>query len=297
METRQGPRWWTHELATESCPISLEPLRALRCPPFELLADPTLRHRTGSDFFDGKMLSAYFVSSGQFCHPVSRREISRLECVALDEHCAVHKLCTEGQVAHAYDNRDAYTSPPGSANHLARLRVEADEVINAIFAEPLRVSEHRRQRSRAAVPIASEGNLTVVDDDARRAYGTDEQETPAASESFPALPIPTAPPPCRDVVPQPAEATKKPAEATKIISTTNDTHMASEHERRRMVADAFGRSTSGSSSFAAGSATRFSAAALSLACTKPELICSVEAAFDRLLQVQRGNHPSTDARF
>ena len=42
-------------------PISLEPLRSLRYPPFELRADPSLTHATSSDWFDGAVLAAYLI--------------------------------------------------------------------------------------------------------------------------------------------------------------------------------------------------------------------------------------------
>ena len=37
---RPAPRWWTRELASVCDPISLEPIRAMRYPPFCLRADP-----------------------------------------------------------------------------------------------------------------------------------------------------------------------------------------------------------------------------------------------------------------
>ena len=43
-----GARWWARELAHEEDPISLEPLRKLRYPPFECKTDPSLPHRTST---------------------------------------------------------------------------------------------------------------------------------------------------------------------------------------------------------------------------------------------------------
>ena len=57
------PKWWTVELAAEEDPISLEPLRKLRYPAFECKADPTLTHRTNSDYFDGRVLAHYLVAT------------------------------------------------------------------------------------------------------------------------------------------------------------------------------------------------------------------------------------------
>ena len=46
--------WWTAPAyATLEDPISLEPIRTLRYPPFSLVADPSLPHWTSSDYFDG----------------------------------------------------------------------------------------------------------------------------------------------------------------------------------------------------------------------------------------------------
>ena len=53
--------WWTSTLACEEDPISLEPLRKLRYPPFQCKTDPNLPHPTSSDWFDGKVLAAYLV--------------------------------------------------------------------------------------------------------------------------------------------------------------------------------------------------------------------------------------------
>ena len=66
-----GTRWWVTALSQEDDPISLEPLRKLRYPPFECRADPTLPHRTSSDWFDGRVLAHYLVATANFVHPIS----------------------------------------------------------------------------------------------------------------------------------------------------------------------------------------------------------------------------------
>ena len=50
---KSKPRWW--KKLTDVDPISLEPLRALRYPPFRCRADPELPHWYTSDWFDGKV--------------------------------------------------------------------------------------------------------------------------------------------------------------------------------------------------------------------------------------------------
>ena len=64
---------------TECDPISLEPLRLLRYPPFECRADLSLSHCVASDWFDGRVLASYLVSTGNFTHPISRRELTRAD--------------------------------------------------------------------------------------------------------------------------------------------------------------------------------------------------------------------------
>ena len=52
------PNWWRK--LTDCDPISLEPLRRLRVPPFNLVTDEQQR----ACWFDGKLLANYLVSSG-----------------------------------------------------------------------------------------------------------------------------------------------------------------------------------------------------------------------------------------
>lgn len=54
------------------------------------------------NYFDGKVLSRYLVSTGKFSHPVSRRALSRGECELLDDYMREHSL-GEAAVVHAYD--------------------------------------------------------------------------------------------------------------------------------------------------------------------------------------------------
>ena len=100
----RGPRWWTRALASEVDPISLEPLRSLHYPPYECRADTSVTHQTGSDWFDGVTLAAYLVSTGGFQHPISRRELTREDCVSLDKYLVAHGH-GEARVEHAYDHR------------------------------------------------------------------------------------------------------------------------------------------------------------------------------------------------
>lgn len=165
-------RWWARSLASYEDPISLEPLRTLRYPPFQLRANPDLPHGTASDWFDGQVLASYLISTGNFYHPISRRELERPECVALDQYLRQHNLQHKLAVAEAFDNREAYkkpeTMPPGSRTHA--LRAEADMVLQSLFSAS---TSRREERARSSRPrsdgqaVQSEGNMTIVDDDQR----------------------------------------------------------------------------------------------------------------------------------
>ena len=74
-----GRFWWRS--LTDVDPITLEPLKRLRYPPFGLRADDVV-----STWFDGHVLATYLVSTGNFCHPLSRRELTREDCQALDAY-------------------------------------------------------------------------------------------------------------------------------------------------------------------------------------------------------------------
>ena len=156
-KTRHGHGWWRRQLLTECCPITLEPLRALRYPPFELHADPSLSHRTDGDWFDGKMLAAYLVSTGRFQHPISRRSLTASDCSDLDKYLQRFGL-GKPQVGHAFAHQATYAGDAGGATagssdrRLARLRAEADGVLRALFAAP--ENEGGRRTTTSAAPVS-----------------------------------------------------------------------------------------------------------------------------------------------
>ena len=260
--------------------VSLEPLRKLRTPPFQLRADPSFQHRTGGDYFDGRVLASYFVSTGRFTHPVSRRPIERAECQELDAHLVTRGL--EAQVVHAFDHREAYNAHT-SGGRLARLRAEAESVMRAIFATPSPTSRvvrpsHEVATSRHGTAFRRDGNLLMVDDDAVPSHATpasmasDYPTEP--DEAFPALPASGA-----------RRTVTGSARATTCVPTQQPTRTTQDQDpRRRQLAEAFGRPVcGGASSFAPAAAARFSTAALELAQSQPALIAETEAALDRLL--------------
>ncbi|KAL1507734.1 hypothetical protein AB1Y20_007347 [Prymnesium parvum] len=179
-------RWWVRDLAGYDDPISLDPLRMLRYPPFELRADLALGHGTNSDWFDGKVLATYLISTGNFFHPMSRREVRREECEALDQYLRVHGL-GKPAVTEAYDQREAYGSPEGMPpdSRVYALRAEADMLLQALFsAQHTRREEGARSARRRAAgeAVVREGNFALVDDDQRPSHATGREEAAAGRE-------------------------------------------------------------------------------------------------------------------
>jgi hypothetical protein len=187
-EMHGATTWWA--LLDHVDPISLEPLSALQYPPFELkaAADTT----SSSDFFDGRTLAMWLVSSGNFSHPLSRRELLRSEIVALDTHLRRHRI-DQGicEVARVFDqqSRAGSTVPQELStarremaamleNWLYQQRSAASALADSAAAPPARrVRNTDRTRSgraaaRAAARAASENvvsrgsdGLAVFDDD------------------------------------------------------------------------------------------------------------------------------------
>ena len=147
---RRTGKWWLTELASVVDPISLDPIRTLRYPPFELKAqsDSEFGH-ADSDWYDGALLASYLVSTGNFTHPISRRELERSECEALDRYLVEHRL-RGGGVAAAHDRREEYAAGnPPEGSQLATLRAEADIILQSLCAIDLASSETPIARHRA----------------------------------------------------------------------------------------------------------------------------------------------------
>jgi hypothetical protein len=205
------PKAWWHEL-DEVDPISLEPLSELEYPPFELRARlDGVRAAPGEPnrWFDGRMLGSYLVSTGCFLHPISRRELLREECEALDSYLKTHNLGT-ACVAHTFAHREDYTLTATPHNRVARMREEATGILAGLFANAAATSTRQRrsggptgrgQGSRMpiqrvpAMPgtntgsgAAGQGGLMVIDaDDAAQSTAIDN-EIQTAWPSLPAAP-------------------------------------------------------------------------------------------------------------
>ena len=176
-------RWWVRELATVEDPISLEPLRTLRYPPFQCKADLELTHRTSSDYFDGHVLAMYLVSTASFLHPISRRDLMRDECVALDEYCTQHGLCG----AHVTKVYDCAKDPTKNAS-VAMMQAQAEDVLQSLFGHRAEARALRRTAAPREEPFVGDSGLSVVDDDLRPSHGTAVDVVDALAEAFPALP-------------------------------------------------------------------------------------------------------------
>jgi len=99
--------------------------------------------RSSGDYYDPVVLAAYYVSTGAFVHPTSRRQLEREECERLDahlaQHCAPIKKTNERaarRVTHAFDHKHEYAASvaSGTGGRLAE-RQEADAILRAIFAQ------------------------------------------------------------------------------------------------------------------------------------------------------------------
>ena len=223
---RRTNHYWWHKLE-EIDPISMEPLSDLRYPPLQLFVD---EEGTVEQWFDGRILASYLVSTGRFAHPSSRRELGPDECDKIDQYLLENNL-GKAQVRQAWECRDQYdnVAPSGPAAHghpaarLATLRREADSVLRALFggvgpgssAGPANglSSLDRSSVRRAPATVHSgpsfggsgqgasafqlNGNLGVIDDDVVREHGSNADESSDAEyrSSFPSLGPASAPRP------------------------------------------------------------------------------------------------------
>jgi hypothetical protein len=198
---RSGEWWRTLE---GDDVISLEPLCELPYEPFSLpsqLDASAMAVVSGQvdayNYFDGKILSNYLISSGNFFHPVSRRSVSRSECEALDHYMQMHNLGHAG-VTHVFDLK-ADTSDK-SRHHLEALQREATDILHSLFSAGATSSsstarrqyEHLQHLSTLRAPRGGrdgndEGGWVIVDDDEEMSVAMSRQ---TEEMMWPALPQP-----------------------------------------------------------------------------------------------------------
>ncbi|EKX53704.1 hypothetical protein GUITHDRAFT_100678 [Guillardia theta CCMP2712] len=200
--SKRGAGDWWSSLDGDDV-ISLDPLCDLSYEPFFLPAnagdEPADRGRAGwvdsYNFFDGKVLSRYLVSTGNFSHPVSRRSLGRAECVRLDGYMEKNGFGEAG-VVHAFDLKDDKTD--NGRNHLEALQREAESILQSLFSNAQRDypsrrhSQPRPRRVEDSLSLAAPPPLRqdvvqsrIVDDDEEAGIVQHQQ---MMQESWPELP-------------------------------------------------------------------------------------------------------------
>lgn len=168
-------KWWQC-LAGDCCPISLDPLEELTCEPFGLFGvtdgdgRPPQQGVWGSQaaelvrrqslqnvhWFNGMFLASFLVSSSQLIDPVNRRQLTRGECVSLDNYLAAHRLPAV-HVTDVYDLQQAVSGSvsSGATDRIAALEREAASMLRSLF-------DFRSSRSRAPPPPPRPGGAVSM---------------------------------------------------------------------------------------------------------------------------------------
>jgi hypothetical protein len=92
-------QWWK-SLGGEECPITLEPLSTLPYPPFALRSGQTI------SYFDGLALASYIVSRGMFQNPLTRQELTREDCLRLDDYLEEYCYTSNKKSQHQEPSRN-----------------------------------------------------------------------------------------------------------------------------------------------------------------------------------------------
>ncbi len=143
--------WW-HSL-NEECPITLELLSTLPYPPFSLISGNI------TSYFDGLALASYIVSRGIFQNPLTREELTLLDCRRLDDYleayCYNQLSATSRKisVAEAYVLRASVHVDQANRN-LSRARA-LQSTATAALAGLFVYGNDRRRNSRDVVPPLS----------------------------------------------------------------------------------------------------------------------------------------------
>ena len=159
------PGWWKALEDSIVDPISLEPIRDLEYPPFEVVSEHT---KTGGGpgsgrvvhYFDGQFLAHYVVSTANFINPVNRDQLDRDVCMRLDAYLRENNL-PSAQVTECYRLFEASSAKQQGEEsaHARQLRQEATAVMAALF----------RTRSNTAQNANGEGRAGEVAAGGRRA--------------------------------------------------------------------------------------------------------------------------------
>eukprot|EP01052_Picozoa_sp_SAG31_P009199 SAG31_NODE_479_length_15133_cov_39.816283_2_plen_486_part_00 len=296
-------RWW--RVLTDTDPISLEPLRKLKAPPFDLPADKP--GGTVATYFDSRILASYLIATGRFAHPTSRRSIEPEECTKLDAHLRQYRLGRPG-VHLAWEHRAEYevNAPRSSNSTVESRREEAQAVLNSLFGvvtDPQAELDQGMHGSRGGfqsrdVPLAgaayirgdssssndswrrrddpiTEDGLTMIDDDVGftnfPAFGSSTNAAADADaefrSAFPSLPSTAAPraPHALSFAQRAAAAAKKP---TPVPAPAPPSGAA---QRAAQLAAAFESDPRGSTHSALQAAQAFDPETLKLARKAPQV--------------------------
>ncbi|KAJ1455433.1 hypothetical protein M885DRAFT_587725 [Pelagophyceae sp. CCMP2097] len=177
-------KWWKSLPVSEVDAITLEPLRRLAAPPFNLVEDGH------SHLFDGRALAAYLISTDNFANPLTRTAMGADDCARLDAHLKLHGL-TKGLSSALH----AFSSKAGAADAAAetlrrRLRTEADAVMRSLFGAPRQRATlgDRYEEMGADITLGTE-RAAPPPPPAVRAVAPTQQ----AGAAFPGLPASVAP--------------------------------------------------------------------------------------------------------
>mmetsp|Transcript_13263 Transcript_13263/g.48294 ORF Transcript_13263/g.48294 Transcript_13263/m.48294 type:complete len:849 (-) Transcript_13263:118-2664(-) len=169
---RTGKKEWWRDLSSDlTDPITLEPLRDLGYAPFEMEASGGVIHR-----YDGRMLANYLVSSGDFTQPISRKELTRDECIRLDNYIRMWKL-GNASVTEAFDNRDVYYRVDGredAAQRVERLREEAEALLLNLYGQPPQPRQLRTPQLPARAVMPDRETLQATQRDLRAMHSATE---------------------------------------------------------------------------------------------------------------------------
>lgn len=134
--SNQNQNWWQTLDETIVDPISLDPIRDLLYPPFEIISSHTNEDGEAAQvkhYFDGQFLAHYIVSTANFIDPINRAALDHATCVRLDQYLKEHRLPSAGvemsfrilESADAAAASKSNSSQGGNATQAQRLRREA----------------------------------------------------------------------------------------------------------------------------------------------------------------------------
>jgi hypothetical protein len=131
--------WWKSLEESIVDPISLEPIRDLSYPPFEVVSEHAKKDGgPGSGrvthYFDGQFLAHYVVSTANFINPVNRDQLDRSVCLRLDAYLGEHDL-PSARVAECFRLFEVSSAKQvgDESAHARQLRQEATAVMAALF--------------------------------------------------------------------------------------------------------------------------------------------------------------------